>query len=78
MSYAERHFDDGTEPDVVKRFCCDNLCGQGRHCPALHPAEAATEVGQDDDTPRLFRASDLLAGIAIVAVIAFLTGWLIK
>lgn len=31
-----------------KRFCCDNLCNQGRSCPLNQPAEACTEVGQDD------------------------------
>lgn len=78
MRYDERHYTDGTEPDVVKRFCCDGRCEQGRHCPALHPAEAATEVGQDEDVTRLFRVGDLLAGIVIVAVLAFLTGWITK
>lgn len=78
MKYVDRTYTDGTEPDVF-RFCCDNLCEQGRQCPARQAAEAATEVGQkDEDVTRLFRASDLLAGIVIVAVLAFLVGWITK
>jgi hypothetical protein len=48
MKTDTREYEDGTEPDVYRRWCCDGQCKQGRLCPKLMPAEAATDVGQDD------------------------------
>ena len=48
MKTDTREYNDGTEPDVYRRWCCDGLCKQGRLCPKLMPAEAATDLGQDD------------------------------
>lgn len=52
MKTETRIYDDGTEPDVIKRWCCDNRCMQGRYCPDLAPApapaEACTELGYED------------------------------
>lgn len=78
MKTETRLYDDGTEPDVIRRFCCDGLCQQGRDCPgAPPPAEACTELGQDD-IPSNLGAAILTAGIAIVviAVLSFLVGYL--
>ena len=41
----------------MSRFCCDQLCRQGRACPAkdaqpLEAAHAACELGQEDDPPQ--------------------------
>jgi hypothetical protein len=49
MKTDTREYNDGTEPDVYRRWCCDGLCKQGRLCPKLMPAEAATDIGQDPD-----------------------------
>jgi hypothetical protein len=47
MKTVTREYTDGTEPDVIARWCCDGLCDQGRDCP-VKPAEAATEIGQEE------------------------------
>jgi hypothetical protein len=48
METDTREYDDGTEPDVYRRWCCDGMCRQGRLCPKNMPAEAATEVGTEE------------------------------
>ena len=76
---TETHlYDDGTEPDVIRRYCCDGLCQQGRNCPgAPAPAEACTEVGVDDAPETL--GTLMVAGALVVVVIgtlAFIAGYL--
>jgi len=44
-----REYDNGTEPDVYRRWCCDGECLQGRLCPKNMPAEAATDMGQEEE-----------------------------
>lgn len=77
MKTETRIYDDGTEPDVIRRYCCDGLCKQGRDCPgAPPPAEACTEVGADDGLETVGRVA--LLGIVIVvtiAAISFLAGY---
>lgn len=71
--------EDGTEPTVIKRWCCDGRCEQGRFCPgAPAPAEACTEVGVDD-APETLGTLILIGGlvVAVVAVIAFTAGYLL-
>lgn len=48
MKTDTREYDDGTEPDVYRRWCCDGMCKQGRLCPKNMPAEAATDLGQEE------------------------------
>ncbi len=48
MKTDTREYDDGTEPDVYRRWCCDGMCKQGRLCPKRMPAEAATDLGQEE------------------------------
>lgn len=77
MKTETRLYDDGTEPDVIRRWCCDGLCNQGRDCPgAPAPAEAATDIGMDDGPEAL--GAFVIAGvlvITIIATIAFLAGY---
>lgn len=69
MKTETRLYDDGTEPDVIRRWCCDGLCNQGRDCPgAPAPAEAATDIGMDDGPEAL--GAFVIAGALVVAVIA--------
>jgi hypothetical protein len=82
MKTVTREYTDGTEPDVVARWCCDGLCDQGRDCP-VKPAEAATEIGQEE--PDFYSrelmlkeaaefALSVLVIFAVVGVIAALVG----
>lgn len=82
MKTITREYTDGTEPDVIARWCCDGLCDQGRNCP-IKPAEAATEVGQEE--PNFYSGKYLLEEIgvflvgclaifAVIGGIAFLIG----
>lgn len=60
----------------MQRFCCDMKCNQGRHCPKQQPAEAATEIGCDEDDSVAHPLSYLAITIGIVvaiAVVVFLT-----
>ena len=63
----------------TKRFCCDNQCHQGRHCPMNMPAEACTELGHDDPphTYRPWRSALIEALVAVVAVMAVVACWLV-
>ena len=57
------------------RFCCDNLCAQGRSCPAHEEdqevacprwaAHAASEI--DDDPPPSYSARTWIGAIAAAA-----------
>lgn len=68
MKTETRLYDDGTEPDVIRRFCCDGLCNQGRECPgAPPPAEACTEIGQDNSIETL--GTFVVLGFAVMAAI---------
>lgn len=80
MKTETRIYDDGTEPDVLRRWCCDGKCEQGRICPKIAPppAEACTDVGHfDDDGVETFGAVILLGIIvvAIIATISFIVGY---
>ena len=59
---------------MTKRYCCDNLCHQGRYCPLNQPAEACTEVGQED-SDTVGNEDLFLAILIIVAVLCVL--WLL-
>ncbi len=83
MKTITREYTDGTEPDVIARWCCDGLCDQGRNCP-VKPAEAATEVGQEE--PNFYSremileevgkfAIGVLIVLAVVGSIALLVGY---
>lgn len=54
----------------MQRFCCDMKCNQGRHCPKQQPAEAATEIGCDEDDSVAYSVSYLIVTIAVVCAIA--------
>ncbi len=72
MKYEDTIFDDGTEPTVRQAperrlpYGCDQ---QGRYPEA---AEAATEVGQDDDLNAFDWVALLMLAVAVVAVIGAL------
>ncbi len=85
MKTDTREYDDGTEPDVYRRWCCDGLCKQGRLCPKLMPAEAATDLGQEEE-PNFYSkelmleeaakfALGVLVIFAVVGAIAALVGY---
>lgn len=67
----------------MKRFCCDQLCHQGRRCPrvdgvAPEAAHAACELGQDDPPQHnLLKVvlADTKVFLAVLAVLA--TGMLL-
>lgn len=72
MKTETRLYDDGTEPDVIRRWCCDGKCKQGRDCPGVPaPAEACTEVGADDGLEAV--GSVVVIGIVVIALIAAVT-----
>ena len=83
MKTDTREYDDGTEPDVYRRWCCDGQCKQGRMCPKLMPAEAATDLGQEEPTfyskelmleeAAKFALAVVMVGVVIVLV-SFLAG----
>lgn len=54
----------------TERFCCDGKCEQGRYCPAIHQ--------QEDDIERWTPVLDLLGGLALVALCAFIAGWITR
>lgn len=72
MKTETRIYDDGTEPDVLTRWCCDNRCMQGRYCPDKSPipAEACTEMGYEDDAYTSVAEYLLLGAAAVAAVFA--------
>lgn len=75
MSTETRLYDDGTEPDVIKRWCCDGRCEQGRNCPgAPAPAEACTELGasSEDNAPEILGAIAVAAVLVAVVVVTVL------
>ena len=83
MKTDTREYDDGTEPDVYRRWCCDNRCQQGRLCPKNMPAEAATDLGQEEPNfyGREFYLEELgalviwgIGVVALVGLVAFLVG----
>ena len=85
MKTVTREYTDGTEPDVIARWCCDGLCDQGRDCP-VKPAEAATEIGQEE--PDFYSrelilkeaaefAISVLVIFAVVGAIAALVGYFV-
>lgn len=84
MKTDTREYDDGTEPDVYRRWCCDGQCQQGRLCPKRMPAEAATDLGQDE--PNFYSAQMMLEEVGkfvvgsvllvvLVGIIALLVGY---
>jgi hypothetical protein len=84
MKTDTREYDDGTEPDVYRRWCCDGLCKQGRLCPKLMPAEAATDLGQEEE-PNFYSKEyivkeviDFVLGVVLIGlgviVVAYLAG----
>jgi hypothetical protein len=72
MKTDTREYDDGTEPDVYRRWCCDGLCKQGRLCPKLMPAEAATDIGQEE--PNFYSKELMLEEAAKFAVAVVIVG----
>jgi hypothetical protein len=67
MKTDTREYTDGTEPDVYQRWCCDGQCKQGRICPKNMPAEASTEVGQEEE-PNFYGAQMMLEDTAKFAI----------
>lgn len=64
--------DDGTEPTVIKRWCCDGRCEQGRFCPGVPaPAEACTDIGVDDAPETI--GTFVLMGVLIILIVAFIS-----
>lgn len=82
MKTDTREYDDGTEPDVYRRWCCDGKCEQGRLCPKHMPAEAASDVGQEPDfySMNMMLEETAKFALAVVAVsvviivVSFLAG----
>jgi hypothetical protein len=70
MKTDTREYDDGTEPDVYRRWCCDGMCKQGRLCPKNMPAEAATDLGQEEPN---FYSKDLMLEEAAKFALAVVT-----
>ena len=86
MKTDTREYDDGTEPDVYRRWCCDGMCKQGRLCPKQMPAEAATDMGYEE--PNFYSsqmmleetakfALGILAIFVVVGLIALAVGFLL-
>ena len=82
MKTDTREYEDGTEPDVYRRWCCDGQCQQGKLCPKNMPAEAATEVGQDD--PDFYNAQMMLEeaakfalGVLVITAVVLTIGTLV-
>lgn len=83
MKTDTREYDNGTEPDVYRRWCCDGMCKQGRLCPKLMPAEAATDLGQEEpnfyskdmmlEEAGKFALAVVIVGVAVI-VVSFLAG----
>ena len=83
MKTDTREYDDGTEPDVYRRWCCDGMCKQGRLCPKNMPAEAATDLGQEEpnfyskdlmlEEAAKFALAVVMVGVVIV-IVSFLAG----
>jgi hypothetical protein len=83
MKTDTREYDDGTEPDVYRRWCCDGMCKQGRLCPKQMPAEAATDLGQEEpnfyskdmmlEEAGKFALAVVIVGVAVI-VVSFLAG----
>ncbi len=85
MKTDTREYTDGTEPDVYRRWCCDGQCKQGRLCTKHMPAEASTDVGQEEE-PNFYSAQMMLEEtakfalgvlvlVALVGVIALVVGY---
>jgi hypothetical protein len=72
MKTDTREYTDGTEPDVYRRWCCDGQCQQGKLCPKNMPAEAATDIGQDD--PDFYSKELLLKEIFDFAMAVVIVG----
>jgi hypothetical protein len=72
MKTDTREYDDGTEPDVYRRWCCDGQCKQGRLCPKNMPAEAATDLGQEE--PNFYSKELMLEEAAKFAVAVVIVG----
>lgn len=75
MKTDTREYDDGTEPDVYRRWCCDGQCKQGRLCPKNMPAEAATDVGQEE--PNFYSAQMMLEEVGKFALAVVMVGMVI-
>jgi hypothetical protein len=81
MKTDTREYDDGTEPDVYRRWCCDGMCKQGRLCPKNMPAEAATDLGQEEPNfyskdMMLEEAAKFALAVVIVGVVIVLVSFL--
>jgi hypothetical protein len=64
MNYEDTVFDDGTEPTVRKvPLGCDQ---QGRYPEA---AEAATDIGQNEDLTSFDWAAFVIIGIVVAATV---------
>jgi len=72
METDTREYTDGTEPDVYRRWCCDGQCKQGRLCPKNMPAEAATDIGQEE--PNFYSKELLLKEIFDFAIAVVVVG----
>lgn len=63
----------------MKRYCCDHLCEQGRLCPDFMPAEAANEIGIEDEEKLVNhwfqRMMDFFAGVGLVALVFAVAFW---
>jgi len=81
MKTDTREYDDGTEPDVYRRWCCDGMCKQGRLCPKNMPAEAATDLGQEEPNfyskeLMLEEAAKFALAVVLVCVVIVLVSFL--
>lgn len=68
------------DEELLRRWCCDGKCQQGRNCPKAVPipAEACTDVGHfDDDGVETFGVVILLGIIvvSVIAIISFIAGY---
>lgn len=61
----------------MNKQCCNGECEQGRRCPARYPAEACTDIGQDDppEQPTCWKTDLFVAAVcvALTAVALVLT-----
>lgn len=67
----ERHYNDGTEPDVLPHWGCNGPCNQGRlRCPT--PAACRVPEGEEFDNrfPLVMVCIALVAAWGCIAVLA--------
>jgi len=58
----------------TREWCCDGQCKQGRLCPKNMPAEAATDLGQEEEEPNFYSKEFLLKEVFDFAIAVVIVG----